>query len=46
VISKLLRHKDEATVPRHYTHIYENEIVRQATNSLQFYTQPQPKKEE
>jgi len=46
VISKLLRHKDEATAPRHYTHIYENEIVRQATNSLQFYTQPQPKKEE
>lgn len=45
VVSKLLRHKDEATVPRHYAHIYENEIVRHATNSLQFKPQPQPKEE-
>lgn len=45
VISKLLRHKDEATAPRHYAHIYENEIVRHATNSLQFKPQPQPEDE-
>jgi len=45
VISKLLRHKDESTAPRHYTHVYENEIVRHATNSLQFKSQTQSKEE-
>ncbi len=45
VLSKLLRHKDESTAPRHYTHIYENEIVRHATNSLQFNNQPQANEE-
>lgn len=45
VISKLLRHKDESTAPRHYTPVYETEIVRHATNSLQFKPQPQPNEE-
>lgn len=41
VISEILRHKDKATAPRHYTHLYEIEAVRNATNLIQF--KPIPK---
>ncbi len=36
VISEVLRHKDKATAPRHYTPIFDIEAVREAMNSLQF----------
>jgi len=39
VISEVLRHKDKATAPRHYTQITDIEIVRHAMNSVRFNTQ-------
>ena len=36
IISEFLRHKDKATVPRHYN----IELVREAMNSLQFEGNP------
>ena len=39
VISEVLRHKDKATAPRHYTPIFDIEVVRDAMNSLQFHSE-------
>jgi hypothetical protein len=39
VISEVLRHKDKATAPRHYTPISDIEVVRQAMNSLHFHSE-------
>lgn len=36
VISEILRHKDKATAPRHYTPLYEMEAVREATKLISF----------
>jgi integrase len=36
IVSEFLRHKDKATAPRHYTPVFDIELVREAMNSLQF----------